>query len=170
MNSELELSHQQGRICVNCNGCGAPMNIGDLPFITGIGMCSAASVEIAVPEQAGRFEAWAGIDLETAEGSAVLRIYADDKCVFDSGRISAQQWFQTINPNKPVKVCIPVDGVSRLKLVTETDEEMVLSNWADARFLAPDAPLHSKRHLPENTLVPCPPMGLSLGPLGPIRR
>lgn len=161
MNSELELSNPQGRICINCNGCGAPMNIGDLPFETGIGMRGTASVEIAVPEQTGRFEAWAGIDLETAEGSAVLRIYANGKPVFDSGRIYAQQWFQTINPNKPVKVCIPVDGVSTLKLVAEADEEMVLSDWADARFLSPGTPLYSERYIKEDTLVPWPPMGLN---------
>lgn len=161
MNCELKLSNQEGHMCINSNGLGAPLNIGDLPFDAGIGMRGSAGVDITVPEGASRFEAWAGIDLAAAEGSAVLRIFADDSCVFDSGKIAAQQWFHTINPNKPVKVCIPVDGVTTLKLVAEADEDSVLSDWADPIFLSAETPLFLERPIPESTLAPLPPMGLN---------
>ena len=158
---EVKPEKSEGIICVNCNGYGAPLNIGGLPFEHGIGTSGPAALTIAVPPGMERFEAWAGIDSEAREGSAVMRILADDVVVFDSGRISAQLWFHTINPNKPCKVCVPVTGGTRLTLLVETDHDTVLADWADAVFTGAGVPLYTKRSAVSDTLAPVPPMGVN---------
>ena len=155
---EVKPEKTEGIICRNCNGHGAPLNIGGLPYERGIGTSGPAALTVAVPPGAERFEAWAGIDSEAQEGSAVMRILADDAVVFDSGRISAQLWFHTINPNKPCKVCVPVTGVTRLTLLVETDHDTVLADWADAVFTGSGVPVYTKRPAVPDSLAPVPPM------------
>jgi len=118
-------------------GC-TPLQIGDRAFDHGLGTHAASEVVYNLGEGYDRFEAWVGIDvmkLHSATASAVFKVFADQKAVFDSGVMRGD------TPARPVS--LQLTGVRELKLVV-TDagdgNKDDYADWADARLIRPALP------------------------------
>lgn len=143
---------------------GEILNIGEVIFTQGVGTGVPAEVVYPVPDGAGRFEAWVGFDITSTDGSGRFRVYADGELKFDSGEKTFHAYRRgggpAVNPDRPMKVTVPVDGASRLTLeVTREGEGEVYANWADARFVPADWPEYRSRGPAESEISATPPMG-----------
>jgi len=101
------------------------LDLGDVVYATGIGVRAGSELTYDVSRREGRFEAWAGIDPNvSAQRSGRFRVYADGNLVFDSGVIDqAAKRGSTQNPTRPIRVVIPLAGVTKLRLTFQSEDE-----------------------------------------------
>ena len=162
---EVEPLEQTGEISVNRNPEGEPLDLGELVYETGLGVRAPSELTYDVSQCEGRFEAWVGIDPKhSAPRAGRFRVHADGQLVFDSGvfhqgaKIGSSQ-----NPNRPIRVVVPLAGVDRLRLSFECSDEKdpagLYGGWGEARLVPGSAPEYQISHYETTTCAPTPPMG-----------
>jgi len=124
-------------------------------FDRGVGSHAPGVIYVELDGTAERFQAVAGVDDETLNrGSITIKIYSDDKKLFESGVLRGGQ--------PPVEIDLAIAGAKRLVLVMGQggdDQSYDHVDWADARFtVAGAAPTIVPRPQEEQVIrTPAPP-------------
>ena len=99
-------------------------------FRRGIGTQSYSEIKFANTNEFQRFQAIAGIDVETqGRGDCLMSVYADGIKLW-SQRVTAQ--------TAPAKIDVDITGMQTVTLIVEPGEQFDLAdhaNWADAKFV-----------------------------------
>ena len=154
-----------GEVSIDRNPKNGPLDLGDVVYATGIGVRAGSELTYDVSQRAGRFEAWAGIDPNvSAQRSGRFRVYADETLVFDSGVIDqAAKRGSTQNPTRPIRVGIPLAGVTKLRLTFQCEDDKdktgLCGGWGDAKIVPTSAPEYQLGKYQGTTLAQTPPMG-----------
>jgi len=158
-------AQQTGEVSINRNPENGPLDLGDVVYATGIGVIAGSDLTYDVSRREGRFEAWAGIDPNvSAQRSGRFCVYADGNLAFDSGVIDqAAKRGSTQNPTRPIRVVVPLAGVTKLRLTFECEDDKdkagLCGGWGDAKFVPASAPEYRLGKYKGTTLAQTPPMG-----------
>jgi len=156
---------QTGDVTMDRSPENQPLDLGEVVYATGIGVRAGSELTYDVSQRAGRFEAWAGIDPNlSAQRSGRFCVYAEQDLVFDSGLIhQAAKRGSSQNPARPIRVVIPLDGVKKLRLTfqceDDKDKAALWGGWGDAKFVPASAPEYKLGTYEGKTLAATPPMG-----------
>ncbi|MBM4094875.1 MAG: hypothetical protein FJ276_36510, partial [Planctomycetes bacterium] len=156
---------QTGEVTMDRSPEKQPLDLGDVVYATGLGVRAGSELTYDVSQRAGRFEAWAGIDPNvSAQRSGRFCVYADEDPVFDSGVIhQAAKSESSQNPTRPIRVVIPLEGVKKLRLTFQCEDDKdkagLCGGWGDAKFVPADAPEYKIGTYEGKTLAATPPMG-----------
>lgn len=121
----------KGNIASFTSAVGTPLTIGKTSYTTGIGAHAVSFIEYPLDGQFERFEVTVGIDGSTeGRGSAIFRIYLDDKPVADSGLISGF--------SKPKTLVVDKLAGARRMILSVMDagdgNRHDLANWVDGKL------------------------------------
>lgn len=117
---------------------GRVINIGEFVFQNGIGTTAPSELTYKIPTGYQRFNAWVGFDIESAKGTVTFQVFVDGKLKFDSGLRSYNTFTRApeSNPDRPIKVNVPVTGASTLtlKVIAGEGTGKIIADWGDALF------------------------------------
>ena len=115
---------------------GSPLSLGGRPVLRGVGMHACAQLVVAVPPGFDRFCATIGIDdAGSPRGSAVFRVRAGGRVIFDSGVLHAA--------DKPRDVDVALGDSKELELQADFGDGLDLSahaDWGNARLVRGSGP------------------------------
>jgi len=141
---------------------GKVINIGEFIYQNGIGTSIPSEITYDIPAGCQRFEAWVGFDIESAKGVATFQVFVDGKLKFDSGLRSFNPFTRSpeSNPDRPMKVTVPVTGASTLtlKVIAGESSGKLFADWGDAVFCPMDWPEFTSRKK-VNGIASSPAMG-----------
>jgi alpha-galactosidase len=141
---------------------GRVINIGEFIYQNGIGTTIPSEITFKIPKGYQRFDAWVGFDIESEKGQAIFQVFVDGKLKFDSGLRLYNPFTRSpeSNPDRPIKVTIPVSGASTLTLKVTTGEGKgkLFADWGDAQFCPTGWPEFTPRKKVRG-IAETPPMG-----------